>query len=181
MKITHLVITMLILSNMACKNDDNDPIDPVDELPPATQIGAQTFGCLVDGKPFKPGRFGQNVLSAFFQNIEGKYFLGISAPSSEGESLSIQAWAVGNLEEKTYSLQSKTDENFFATYTKGLITTPESYLDTVTSNTNPGKLTITNYDQEKFIISGTFEFTVIDNEGKDINITDGRFDMNFTN
>jgi hypothetical protein len=45
----------------------------------------------------------------------------------------------------------------------------------------PGTLTITNFDSENFIISGTFEFTVLDNEGNEIQITDGRFDLNYTN
>jgi len=36
---------------MACKKDDPAP-NPPPELPPATQTGANTFGCYVNGKPF---------------------------------------------------------------------------------------------------------------------------------
>ncbi|MGC8751867.1 hypothetical protein [Hydrotalea sp.] len=30
-------------------------VDPVDQLPPETQNGANTFGCLVNAQVFKPG------------------------------------------------------------------------------------------------------------------------------
>ena len=45
----------------------------------------------------------------------------------------------------------------------------------------PGVITITNFDPENFIISGTFEFTVLDNDDNEIKITDGRFDLKYTN
>ena len=45
----------------------------------------------------------------------------------------------------------------------------------------PGVITITNFDPEIFIISGTFEFTVLDNDDNEIKITDGRFDLKYTN
>jgi hypothetical protein len=45
--------------------------DPVSQLPPETQTGANTFGCLVNGQVFKPG--GSNLsgpnLAATYQYI----------------------------------------------------------------------------------------------------------------
>ena len=40
-----------LLGLSQCKK--NDP-NPVDQLPPATQTGANTFGCLVNGQPWLP-------------------------------------------------------------------------------------------------------------------------------
>ncbi len=40
---------------------------------------------------------------------------------------------------------------------------------------------ITNFDPENYILSGTFEFTVLDEDGNEIEITDGRFDVKYTN
>lgn len=36
-------------------------------------------------------------------------------------------------------------------------------------------------DEEAGIISGTFEFSVFNDDGSQIKITDGRFDMKYTN
>jgi len=46
-----LLIVGLILITSCDKDDDQNPLD---KLPPITQNGAQTFGCLINGKPFIP-------------------------------------------------------------------------------------------------------------------------------
>jgi len=47
-----LTISFFLLSS-SCKK--NKPTNPVDQLPPETQTGANTFGCLINGEVFKPG------------------------------------------------------------------------------------------------------------------------------
>ena len=37
-----------------CQKKDPTPADPAAQLPPATQTGAKTFGCLVNGQPWTP-------------------------------------------------------------------------------------------------------------------------------
>ena len=51
-----------------CKKKSTNPID---ELPPETQTGANTFGCLVDGKAFKPAGngFSGPIKSAIYQYL----------------------------------------------------------------------------------------------------------------
>ena len=49
-----------------------------------------------------------------------------------------------------------------------------------TDNQNSGKLTITQLDLDAQIVSGTFFFDVIDQNGELREIRDGRFDMRFT-
>ncbi len=178
---TTILMSMFILLNASCKNDDNTPENPVDLLPPATQIGAQTFGCLVNGKVFLPKNFGQGMLNAFYQNIDGQYFISISAESGEKQTESqfivIGGISVPALEEKSYDLISDEPENFFGLFTNsGLNDNARS-----TTDAKPGKLIISNLDTQNFILSGTFEFTVLDNDGKEIKITDGRFDVKYTN
>lgn len=166
---------------IACKNDDNSPVNPVDALPPATQIGAQTFGCLVDGKVFLPKSFGHNRLNAFYQNSNDSFTLSISSESSENNTnryfIIIGGAKVQNLEEKSYELGDDIDGKYTALFTRGSIN--DQTLST--TDMNPGKLNITFFDPTNFIVSGTFEFTVLDNDGKEIKITDGRFDLNYTN
>jgi hypothetical protein len=43
---------MLIIT-VACSSDDDEP-SPESQLPPITQTGENTFGCLIDGKLFVP-------------------------------------------------------------------------------------------------------------------------------
>ena len=47
-----LLLSALLFTSAKCRKDKNN--NPVDQLPPETQTGANTFGCLVDGKVFKP-------------------------------------------------------------------------------------------------------------------------------
>lgn len=44
-----LFILLLTLLNSCSSDDDNNQQNPVLQLPAATQTGANTFGCLLDG------------------------------------------------------------------------------------------------------------------------------------
>lgn len=174
----NLILTFaLLIVFIACDKDDNKPKTELEKLPPATQTGAQTFGCLIDGKAFIPAKFGSNAPRAFYQFVGSSYTLGISAGKGGGTELQNVIFGgvdIAALNEYSYSLKSQQSGNFFALYN----------LNTITKSTNdeiPGTLKITHFDNTNFIISGKFEFSVIDNNGKQINITDGRFDLNFTN
>ncbi len=179
-KVKILLFLWSFIVLIACKNDDNSPVNPVDALPPATQIGAQTFGCLVDGKPFFPDRFGSGTPSAFYQNINGFFTLGISATRRAADpwiTVGLGAQDIESLTTKDYVLGTE-NSGFFAGY---YLLDAGLELRVWTLDSEPGKLTITRFDEQQFIISGTFEFTVLDNDGKEIKITDGRFDLNYTN
>jgi hypothetical protein len=66
-----LFITLLVL--ISCSKEDNKPTSPIDQLPPATQIGANTAGCLLDGKAFLPkGYLHTGNLVCYY--IDGKDF-----------------------------------------------------------------------------------------------------------
>ena len=176
---TFLLFTLSLLC--CCKNDDDGGrTDPIDQLPPATQTGEQTFGCLINGEPFVPPSFGSNAPNAFYQFVDGAYTLGISAGTgggSELESVLVGALDINEIIESNYQLKSEQSGNFLGKYLIG----GGIQLSAVTTDENPGLLIITNFDNSNFIISGTFEFTVLDDENNEINITNGRFDLNYTN
>ncbi|MEM6815760.1 MAG: hypothetical protein AAF600_15470, partial [Bacteroidota bacterium] len=149
-----LLFLFLSFLVVGCNNDDgNDaPQDPADALPRATHTGEGTFGCLIDGEPFFPGRFGLDRPSAFYQFVRGTFTLGISASRGGGETMvgfNIGALDVEGLEETTYALTAFESGNFFAEYLIGggleLLSSP--------TNENPGSLTITNFTDE--IVCGT--------------------------
>ncbi|TYC12652.1 hypothetical protein ES677_08280 [Bizionia gelidisalsuginis] len=180
MKNLLLAFAMLLIVSNCNKNDDDQPTNPIDQLPPATQTGAQTFGCLINGEAFVPPSFGSNSPSAFYQFVGGAYTLGISGGTGGGtelKSINLGCLDMPLIEEINYNLLEFVTGNYFGEYYLGG-GNGEIYSTTVN---NPGTLTITRFDQDNFIISGTFEFTVVDNDGNEINITNGRFDMNYTN
>ena len=53
-----IYISGLLLSAASCgkKPAPVEPVAPIDQLPPYTETGAQTFGCLIDGEAFLPKR-----------------------------------------------------------------------------------------------------------------------------
>jgi hypothetical protein len=181
MKRSLLLFVMAITLSCCNNDDDNTPTNPIDQLPPATQTGEQTFGCLINGEPFVPHSFGTNAPNAFYQFVDGAYTLSIYGSINGGTNLkSINVGAIEvqeALEEQMYNLNEEESGNYFGEYNIG----GGIIFSGSTNMNNPGILTITNFDQDNFIISGTFSFTVIDNEGNEINITNGRFDMHYTN
>ncbi|MFD2726605.1 hypothetical protein [Hyunsoonleella rubra] len=48
---TALLLSAFVLTTTCCNKDDDNSTDPIDQLPPATQTGENTFGYLVNGTP----------------------------------------------------------------------------------------------------------------------------------
>jgi len=178
-----LLLLLTIITTFSCcnKNDDDQPTNPIDQLPPATQTGEQTFGCLINGEAFVPPSFGNNAPGAFYQFIGGAYTLGIHASTGGGtelKSINLGCLDMPLIEETDYTMLEFATGNYFGEYRIGA----GFVFDGSSSSGNPGTLTITRFDQINFIISGTFSFEAKDiNTGETIQITNGRFDMNYTN
>ena len=173
-KILLLLFTAFTL--YGCDKDDNpQPTNPIDQLPPATEVGANTFGCLLDGVAFKPGT-GPNPLDCVYQFINGGYYFSLQANRRDENNIpSLLGCSTQNLqifEGQTYLLKEKIDGNGYGTY---------SYAAnfTYTSQIQTGELKITKLTSN--IVSGTFSYDVIDYQGNLHQIREGRFDMLYTN
>jgi len=175
-----LAFCILLFTNMQCKKDKL----PIDQLPAATQTGANTFGCLVDGEAVIPTN---NVIyrSNFDYGYDPDYGLSIEASNEASNHETLRTVSIKllikNLKEgQTYSLDSlKVSGKGGASYTLlsdyGRTTT---YYETSSQAT--GSLTITKFDLSKKIISGTFLFKATNTVNNTIaNVTDGRFDLTF--
>ncbi|MDR6968239.1 hypothetical protein J2X31_002256 [Flavobacterium arsenatis] len=176
------ILLLLLALTFGCdKDDDNNPGNPVDQLPTATQTGAQTFGCLIDGKAFVPPKFGSNAPNAFYQFVGGAYTLGINAATGGGtelKSINIGCLDMPIMTVNSYTLKEFISGNYFGEYRKaaGFIFDGSSF------SQQPGNLVITRFDPVNFIISGTFNFKAKElSTGEIIEITEGRFDMQYTN
>ncbi|MFP9098781.1 DUF6252 family protein [Flavobacterium sp. RHBU_24] len=174
----HLLLLLTVLPLLAltgCNNDDgNKPADPISQLPPATQTGEDTFGCLLDGKAFKPDNR-PNATNCFYQFVDGDYYLLVKASTSNLDLKVVRLITEKKqiFEGETYNLYEYSEGNAVGNYTNNSI---ESY----TSHIYTGELTITKLDYTNHIVSGTFWFDVMDEHGNLHQIHEGRFDMHFT-
>jgi hypothetical protein len=177
-KLILLLFALSLLTTLSCNNDDdNNTENPILQLPPETQTGANTFGCLLDGEPFIPSG-GINPLDAVYQFINGGYYFSVQGNrrNSENNLLTI-SMGVLNIELTqgyTYQLIENEDGNATGNF---LYSTLSNY----TSANNSGELTITKLDTENQIVSGTFWFDVVHPlTGEIAEIREGRFDMQYT-
>ena len=178
MKILQLILIMGLALNTSCDKDDDHT--PIEKLPPATETGAQTFGCLINGEAFVPPKLGRNSPRAFYQFVRGAYTFNFSGSTGGGEELKtviVGGIDISGINEGDYILTEEESGKFYGEYLKG----GGLDLSSATTSENPGTLRITRFDTEKFIISGAFSFTVKDENGNNIEITEGRFDLNYTN
>jgi hypothetical protein len=154
------ILPLLMLSLQHC----DDPLTELEKLPPPTQSGKRTFGCLVDGK----AAHNQGISTA--SDYQGGTFFIHAGLGSGLVQITIND---SNLSEKTYQLTERVVNGTHARYYDG---TCNFY----TSNLNTGTVTITHLDKVNFIISGTFEFTVYSDDcTKSVVVTEGRFDDHY--
>lgn len=164
-----LLLTTLLLAG--CNSDDStpQPISEIDKLPPPTQTGANTVGCLVDGKAFLP--YGDSPGSGGNPRcdyIDGVFLLMFSNLPSEHPRHTITI----NLQNINYNLNN-IEEAKYIEYRKSNI------IYFKTDENNLGELYISKFDRESGIISGTFWFDAVNKKGEKVEIREGRFDMQY--
>ena len=172
MKNSRLIFVFLILFGciiFACKK----------KMPLETQSGENTFGCYVNEKLIVPKRNGLNppVLRAYYSQQNGKPSFNLYASMKEKETLHSIAiktdsffLAVGTYEISTLNTSRVTGEYRFSEPTT---------MGTIYNSTslNKGELVIKHYDSGKRIVSGTFWFDAINNNGQKVEVREGRFDV----
>jgi len=163
-----VLFTLLLATFAACNKDDDEP-----QLPPATQTGQNTFGCLVNGEVWvAKGKFPINSISPFYNGDAFSLQANRVIPSENiDESIGINV-TQGLNSIGTYILNDSNDGH--ALYNDIKDSCP---LETDASNT--GELTITHLDTDKRIIAGRFAFCITDPTCGTVNITNGRFDIRY--
>ena len=191
-----IITALLIVFFAGCSTEDSN-VTPLSLLPAETTTGANTFGCLIDGKLFLPrdgtGTFGGSdnavsiyadptdndqyseiVVRDFKSEKTGKVFIHIQnlAQTGSGNYIVNESNGLGNI------------DGFNHTYIhcKVFNDATNSY-QYYNSFSNSGLLKITYYEfipYLKLIISGTFNGKVANsNNPLDIiDISNGRFDIN---
>ena len=176
-----IIYTLLLIFPLwglgGCSDDDNN-CQGVDCLPPVTQTGAGTFGCLVNGEPFVDN---SGSFNCFYQLVDGEYFFSISA-ENEGITPRNIRLSTNDLQieqDETYQLYEPLNGNAYASVIFNFNGTQPNINST--SQQFSGTLGIAKLNFDNNIVSGTFNFQVRDT----INnityiITKGRFDAQFT-
>lgn len=172
------LIYILLLAIAGCGPDEYVPPEP--KLPPATQVGANTFGCRIDGKVLIPDAIGCfaippiRALEVYHENSFrfGNYtLLHLSARNClNGLQLGfekIDADSVGTYTFDSAFCDVQYCEQAYASSSKGDFYTLGS-----------GEITITRLDTSLKIISGTFWFNLT-NGTKTMPVRDGRFDIKY--
>lgn len=168
-------LILFSLSILACKERDADP----NVLPAATQTGANTAGCLVDGKVWVASKkyiYPIGGAGTYVENVNNVCKITLDLRNVSNESRILIKAIISDFElnkEYIVPINNQMDYNI-CSYSPSLNVFYTSVLPNYT-----GKLKITRLDIQNQIISGTFEFKAVDNNGNIVNITDGRFDKKF--
>jgi hypothetical protein len=181
------IITIAILSGLllsaSCKKHVVQPVNQLSLLPAATQTGANTFGCLIDGQAFVPQNRsilqGPDIQCDYIFTAGGYYFTVVASNKNNSiiKQVNIGTDFLAIAQGQTYALKTYTSGNANASYTLFPTIGEVQYS---TNNSTSGQLTITKLDTINQIVSGTFYFKAVNAPGETVSVTDGRFDMPYT-
>ena len=172
-----ILIFIISIISFSCKKE-------IAELPPATQTGANTFGCKMDGQLWLPSGFGFASTASI---LEANYFDGrtiiinarnFSSSPTESEFeihlMNVVTPGVYLLNANTAKYPNQTG-NYAYYVARKVIPTNEW----MTNSQYTGQVEITKTDTINRIVSGTFQFQALNlyNTPQPINVTEGRFDI----
>ena len=182
-----IILTFVLLTGSHCKK--NKPVDPITQLPPETQTGANTFGCLINGQVFKPGgaQLSGGSLQCTYQflgsGLNGGFhfrLVGVNDNSSNRRSIGIFTDSLEVSQGGTYNLRiAHVKSGAYGLYSFST-TQPLSRDDYETTDISTGVLNIKKLDLVNQIMSGTFWFDAVNLNGQKVEIREGRFDVRYT-
>ena len=173
----NLILLITIALTLSCCDNDDD--NSGDTLPPATQTGANTVGCLVNGQVFLPKSEGINpAVVVNYEFINGDFFFTLrfsDLRNSSNEGVRLRTQRVDLQTGEIYILNMNTIDNgdFSGSGAEYQTSLSNEYL---TNSSFTGELSITRVDTVNSIISGTFWFDAINTNGVIVEIREGRFD-----
>lgn len=188
MKSFLIIAVSLVLLSSGCRK--NKPVNPIDQLPPETQTGANTFGCLVNGEAFKPGgaQLSGGSLQCNYQNLGdvpngGYYFVLIGRyrnnSNGSGSSVGLYTDSLRIYEGIKLNLYNRAKDKSSSSYSFYTSSIPLQSFETGGS-LYTGELFIKKLDTINQIVSGTFWFDAVNANGQKVQIREGRFDVRYT-
>ncbi|RZJ63743.1 MAG: hypothetical protein EOO47_28045 [Flavobacterium sp.] len=170
---TTILLFIIAIINSCSKDDDKG----VESLPPATQTGARTFGCLVDGNAF----IDTGAINCFYQYVDGGYYFAVGGENNSENPIGVNIATYNKTISQGETLPLTLRQDGYAWGGAFFELTSTNGESGFTNNEYTGEVTITKLDYESNIVSGTFWLDVKHPEtGARIKITDGRFDTHFS-
>ncbi len=163
------------------------------QLPPATAVGAMTFGCKINGKVFIPqnGRGHDGLRTEYVYlgpGTGGGWVLNVGAtnwkPSApDGMDIATDSLLVeeGHKYEFKYDLANNKPVKgcAYAGYA-GKVEGIAGFNGYIKTNADTGSLHITKFDKTRRILAGTFAYSATNvSNGTKILVTEGRFDIRY--
>jgi hypothetical protein len=177
-----IIIPLIFLLISSCKKHEDN------ELPAATQTGANTFGCKINGVNWVANGSNDSFYPQALQGGIRVIDTSLSGTLNQFKrQLLIRAY---NKDKSSFNLVIGK-EPFANTYLINKTTIPEpaesNYINYgafsgmggwyMTDSTHQGSITITYYNESRCIVAGTFQFDAVNkNTGEVIHVTEGRFD-----
>lgn len=198
MKSSPLILCIFFLAFLMCitgcqKDDASDSHLP-DELPPITQSGEQTFGCLLNGEIWIPKHYSNSIVNppvvleanwdiwnGSILNVYANHFRNRDDENSPREVLGFSININDNVAKDTMYLQHKIEPSHFF-YEKDQIAISQFKVYISIENSSSW-IYFSRLDTINRVASGTFSIDLLNYEDKTdndtIQIRDGRFDVRF--
>ena len=177
-----MIFANTLLAGSCKKTKPDTPLTELEKLPAATQTGANTFGCLVDGVAWlpngsKPQTGGANIQLYVDPTFQGGRFSITGHKYNEPN----QYISIGSFKCTTSGFfDFDSSYNGIQFYRNRPGSNFVNYSTNDIGIFKKGLINITKYDLISGIFSGTFEgklFIANGSYGDTIKITDGRFDV----
>lgn len=177
--LTLLICSIFLIS--ACSKDDEPtptPVNSSDQLPPATQTGEVMLACTVNGVPYITKGYGQ--VASHYQVVNFGYEFIVRGINRTDLMYTIELFNRDSApiqEGKVYVLNGNSPGYGGGGYVMNGV---NELIHSTTTDSYTGEMTITRFDIQNEVVSGTFWFDIEDPwTGKIIEVRNGRFDTRF--
>ena len=186
-----LLLPLLGLTQCSLLGENTAPFPP---MPEPTQSGANTAGCVVDGRPWVarstipmigPGTFPAVTARWGTSSIGQPKRLALhlvkstDGPYDQHNPTTIDLELPGITRPGTFALDQPAVRPYPA-YARFAFTRISPYRELFTGPNSPGRVVVTRFDTLSRVASGTFEFTAFEGAtGTSMRVTEGRFDCQF--
>ena len=187
-----LLLPLLGLTQCLMQGEGAYPVPP---MPEPTQSGANTAGCVVDGRPWVASsdipRIGPGTLPAVTARWDtysagrpkhlALYFVkSTDGPADPHNPTTIKMELAGITRPATFVLDQPAPYPAYATFATFAFTRISPNRELFTGPNSPGRVVVTRFDTLSRVASGTFEFTAREATGATtVRVTEGRFDATF--
>ena len=181
-KPTSLVLASALIIIVLCRPQCKKNVDELSKLPPITQEGKNTFGCLVNGKAWLPEN-GEIIIATpalrfYYDNINGGEFSIIAKKrivnANIDQEIILAVNNISTIRNYTFPFNNNNMGIKFNNYKSNVscitLFSADSDVQII------GHISISRFDLAEGVISGTFEFNLSKLGCETIKVTNGRFD-----